>query len=132
MGSQEQITFGDFQTPTSLAAQAGRVLQLRQGSPASIVEPTCGVGNFLFEAARTFPAARSLLGADINAAYVAEASQRFAAARRQARIIQADFFQTDWAGLLAQLPEPWLVVGNPPWVCNSRQGTMAADNLPTK
>jgi hypothetical protein len=132
MNSKERIAFGDFQTPATLAAESCRVLRQRRSRPASIVEPTCGVGNFLFEASRVFSAVKSLLGADINPTYVAEAANRFRPGAHQARIIKADFFQTDWARQLAQLPEPLLVVGNPPWVCNSRQGTIRAANLPAK
>ena len=132
MNAKDRITFGDFQTPTSLAAEACRVLRQRRSQPASIVEPTCGVGNFLFEAGRVFATAKALLGADINEAYVAEAASRFDTVTQKARVIKADFFQTDWAAELAMLPEPLLVVGNPPWVCNSRQGSIGAANLPAK
>ncbi|MBP88868.1 MAG: hypothetical protein CMJ64_19505 [Planctomycetaceae bacterium] len=132
MSSKERITFGDFQTPTSLAAETCDRLRRRCLRPASIVEPTCGIGNFLFEASRTFSTANSLLGADINQSYITQTADRFDDAGRSARIIQADFFRTDWAKTLAALPEPLLVVGNPPWVCNSRQGTIGAANLPTK
>ena len=44
----------------------------------------------------------------------------------------ADFFRVRWEEVLQRLPEPTLIIGNPPWVTNSALGAMEADNLPTK
>ena len=48
------------------------------------------------------------------------------------RLIQADFFATDWKRLISELPEPILVLGNPPWVTNSQLGVLGSRNLPIK
>ena len=42
------------------------------------------------------------------------------------------FFNVDWAQLVANLPEPILVIGNPPWVTNSALGLLGSSNLPDK
>lgn len=132
MHATERITFGDFQTPSWLASEACRLLHHFQLQPATIVEPMCGIGNFLLEASTAFPDAQRLLGADVNPDYVREAKRRFVTTDQRAGIIKADFFRTDWAGKLVELPEPILIVGNPPWVCNSRQGAIDGTNLPAK
>lgn len=48
--------YGDFQTPPELASQVCRLLADRGTIPASILEPTCGIGNFLLAAVERFPA----------------------------------------------------------------------------
>lgn len=102
--------------------------------PASVLEPTCGVGNFLLAALEQFPTARRVLGVEINPDHVAElraALERSAHSGRVA-VIQDSFFHVDWAGLLRDLPEPVLVLGNPPWVTNAQLGVLGSMNLPRK
>ena len=48
------------------------------------------------------------------------------------RLIGADFFDMDWKHLIAELPEPVLLLGNPPWVTNSHLATLGSQNLPVK
>jgi len=122
------VEFGDFQTPPALAAGVCRLVAQRGFRPASVIEPTCGTGNFLLAAEHTFPDARAILGLEINADHVRSAEERTG----RARIRQADFFRIDWAALLDELPEPVLVVGNPPWVTNAGLGALGSENLPTK
>lgn len=126
--------FGDFQTPYSLARDACDVLSRLQVKPATIIEPTCGEGSFLLAALDAFSSAEQVLGRDINPAYV-DVTARLLADHPQggkARVAQADFFSTDWAGLLAACAEPILIIGNPPWVTNSGLGVLGSSNLPEK
>src|SRR5262245_19018697 len=95
---------GDWQTPPELARQLVRDLE----PPRSVLEPTCGRGAFLSAAAERFPNA-ALHGYDLSAAHLKHVPVR-AALRR------ANFFEVDWEAELDKLPEPILVLGNPPWV----------------
>ena len=45
---------------------------------------------------------------------------------------QADFFRTDWDEILAGLPGPLLVLGNPPWVTSADLTRLGGSNLPEK
>jgi hypothetical protein len=47
-------------------------------------------------------------------------------------LCQGSFFDTDWTATLESLPEPLLILGNPPWVTNSALGAAGAANLPRK
>ena len=67
------------------------------------------------------------MGFEINRAYVREAEKL-----NEASIQCEDFFHLDWPEILRDLPDPVLVVGNPPWVTNSGLGTMRGTNLPAK
>lgn len=132
MKSKQQIEFGDFQTPGDLAAEVCRVLKRRRVAPMSIVEPTCGVGQFLEAALNTFPNAVQACGMELNPVHLRKARKRIGPRASQVRLRQADFFQTNWGQILDSLPEPILVVGNPPWVCNSELGAIRGANLPKK
>jgi hypothetical protein len=128
------IEFGDFQTPLGLAGRVCATLLGQGAKPLTIVEPTCGEGNFLIAALDAFRSASRVLGFERNELYVERA--RSAVEHRgwsqRAQITQADFFATDWASLLADLPEPLLILGNPPWVTNAELGTIGSRNLPAK
>jgi hypothetical protein len=47
-------------------------------------------------------------------------------------LIEADFFKFDWSKIINSLPEPILIVGNPPWVTNSELTSLGSANLPLK
>jgi len=47
-------------------------------------------------------------------------------------LIHGDFFALDWHALLAELPDPLLVIGNPPWVTNSALAAIDSQNMPRK
>jgi hypothetical protein len=126
--------FGDFQTPPELAENICRLLADRGINPASVLEPTCGTGNFLLAALEHFPQLSTGLGFDIKEAHVA-ATEAKLAGRSSAvavKVIHESFFDLDWPPILDQLPEPILVVGNPPWVTNSALGALRSSNLPDK
>jgi len=126
--------FGDFQTPDALAAQACTLLSNRGIHPASLLEPTCGVGNFLLAAIDQFPTLTTGLGVDINDDYVLRVIQRLCSRSYadKVKVLQESFFNVDWVDILRDLPEPILVVGNPPWVTNSMLGALGSSNLPKK
>ncbi|CAG0903850.1 unnamed protein product [Cyprideis torosa] len=92
--------------------------------PKTIIEPTCGVGAFLLAAADAYPDAERVVGLEIESEYLntlrSEVANRADAGRFE--LIEADFFKTDWAKLLGALPEPILIVGNPPWVTSADIG----------
>ena len=129
-----KIEFGDFQTPQDLAEEVCAVIAQSGFSPRSIVEPTCGVGAFLNAAVNLFPSATHFLGVDRNAEYVrlARAALNREHDNRTVEILHSDFFDTNWSHLIARLPKPILVLGNPPWVTNATQGAIGGTNLPQK
>ncbi|MEZ5252232.1 MAG: hypothetical protein R2689_00055 [Microthrixaceae bacterium] len=114
--------WGDFQTPVELAHAVLRVLG---GEWDRVLEPTCGVGNFLTAAAAAGIPER--VGIEVQAAYCDQARST------GATIITASIFDTDLARDV-----PWtrsgslLVVGNPPWITSSQLGSLGSANLPAK
>jgi hypothetical protein len=133
-GSIKVDEFGDFQTPVPLATQICRLLANRGEVPASVVEPTCGIGTFLLAALERFPGLQSAIGVEIKRNYVDILKNKLSRCDHATKVevVQESFFNVDWASILSDLPEPILVIGNPPWVTNSALGVLGSSNLPKK
>ncbi len=126
--------FGDFQTPLQLAHGVCSLLAKRGVAPTSVLEPTCGEGNFLVAALRAFPEIKNAVGMDINPGHIdrAQAAMQAVAGNCAVEIRRENFFSADWGRVIDSLPEPLLVIGNPPWVTNSALGCLGASNAPEK
>ena len=126
--------FGDFQTPTNLANTICGLLYKEGMRPHSIVEPTCGKGNLLLSALDRFPSATKAIGIDISHEHVERTRNRLTTRSYSDRalVLQDDFFDIEWGKLLNGLPDPILVIGNPPWVTSSELATLNSTNLPKK
>ena len=131
---KEKAEFGDFQTPLDLAVDIAAHIRSLGFEPKSILEPTCGKGNILQAACEEFPNAEKGLGVEISAEYFDLATSRFFVPRGgpEVRIIKGNFFDANWPEHLADLADPLLVIGNPPWVTNSELGLIGSENLPVK
>jgi hypothetical protein len=124
--------FGDFQTPPELAHAATHVLCRLGVHPRSILEPTCGRGEFLAAVSVSFPEAGKIIGIDINRDHLSVARTRVASSDRRIELRQGDFFKLDWRDIVTRAGAPWLIVGNPPWVTSADLGAIESDNLPEK
>src|SRR3989338_6255468 len=126
----KKIEYGDFQTPRDLARQVCILLKNRNYTPKSLIEPTCGIGSFFLEALDNFPSIEIGHAFDIEKEYVEILTKEKKTSSH--KVEMADFFVKDWEVELNKLPEPILVIGNPPWVTNSQLGQLQSKNLPTK
>jgi len=126
--------FGDFQTPLALAKTASSLVSHLGFVPQSILEPTCGRGAFLLAAAASFPEAKCFVGVEINKEHLAYCRRQTAGTSYEdrMRLLHGDFFSLGWESVLAELPEPLLIIGNPPWVTSSELGLLGSQNLPEK
>ncbi|HVC44456.1 MAG TPA: hypothetical protein VND20_06520 [Candidatus Binataceae bacterium] len=126
------VEFGDFQTPTALAIAAIQVLRRLRIRPRSILEPTCGAGAFVAAAAAGFPEAASIIGIEINRNHLAAAKDTVDRRDRRIELREGNFFKLDWENVVSKTGEPWLIVGNPPWVTSANLGAIESANLPEK
>ncbi len=126
--------FGDFQTPDELATQVATVLKQLGINPASIIEPTCGKGSLLISAIKAYPRAEKYIGADINNAHLNKLRERIITEELDVDvdILYTNFFDTNWNKILSTLPQPILIIGNPPWVTSSELSVLQSSNLPEK
>ena len=123
MSGNEKREFGDYQTPRDFCEQVCDYL-LSSGiidTPNAILEPTCGIGNFLQAASQKF-SCKNVFGVEINEQYVAEAKQ----AAPTAKIINNNIFDFDARTICEE--DDILIIGNPPWATNSNLNY----NLPKK
>lgn len=98
-----------------------------------MLEPTCGLGSFV-EASLTAFREAAVVACDINAGYVQKtaALEKLPLAEARLTCDVANFFTKDWSAALSSLPEPILIVGNPPWVTASGLGALGSSNVPEK
>lgn len=123
MSGNVKREFGDYQTPVDFCDQVCDYLVSSGivGEPYAILEPTCGIGNFLQSASKKFPC-KHVFGVEINAEYVDEARQSAPAAT----VINTNIFDFDARAMCKE--DDILVIGNPPWATNSNLNY----NLPKK
>ena len=118
--------FGDYQTPIDFAEKVCLYLKEKKGiAPTAILEPTCGIGNFL-KSSLVFGAGE-IVGIEINPEYCALCRENVTDER--IRVLNENFFGTDTRSLF-QNSQNCLVIGNPPWVTNSTLSSMESTNLP--
>ncbi len=126
--SHKKIEYGDFQTPVELSEILCELLRNKDFDFGGIIEPTCGVGNFLNSAIQSYPEATAI-GVEINSEYSKIAKNNL---QSRAQIHTNDFFTTDWESIINSITGNILVIGNPPWVTNSQVGSISGSNLPAK
>lgn len=115
--------YGDYQTPIDFCKQVCDYLINHDivDVPKAILEPTCGIGNFLRVASEKF-FCNKIFGVEINEQYVNEAKN----SAPMANVINSNIFDFD-ARVMCQ-EDDVLVIGNPPWATNSNLNY----NLPNK
>src|SRR3989344_5635766 len=128
--SKNKIEFGDFQTPPELASRICDLIKERGIIPSSLIEPTCGIGSFVFSALEHFPSIKKGVALDINPSYTAVVRKNIE--KNKIEVKTEDFLQFNWNKYIADLPEPILVIGNPPWVTNSQISSIEGKNIPSK
>lgn len=126
--------FGDFQTPSQLAEQTAKAIKNVGFAPRSVFEPTCGRGSFIRAALSQFTSTERILGVEIDPAMLHDASVSLNGTdfNTQVDLVIGDIFELDWDAAFAGLPDPLLILGNPPWVTNSGMGLINGRNLPKK
>lgn len=120
--------FGDYQTPQDFSLRVCEYLKnTKHISPTAIVEPTCGVGNFL-KSSLIFDA-NEIYGIEINPEYCALCEAEIS--DKRVKVINKDFFGCSLKSLIRNDSQV-LIVGNPPWVTNSELSQLGSSNLPVK
>lgn len=133
LSSRLKLEYGDFQTPLDLAKKVCHKLRQLDVNPDLIVEPTCGIGNFIQAAALSFRSAQKVIGVEVNQNYLQEViNNKQIAEDERIQILEGNFFEFDWSSVIDQSSKKILIIGNFPWVTNSQQGIISGKNLPQK
>lgn len=137
----DRAEYGDFQTNKDLAKKVTLFLDKKTVNPQIVIEPTCGKGNFIVASLSTFSNIENVFGIEIYKPYVWETKFNIIEfylknpqeKKPQISIIHCDVFDYDFKSLAKQFSEKEiLVIGNPPWVTNSKLGSLNSSNLPKK
>ena len=140
---EDRVSYGDWQTPIALAEKVCAIHLSKYGSPDIVIEPTCGLGAFVFSALIKFQNIKEIHAIEINRQYTIELKLRLLLdalntplqSRPDIYIYNANFFEFNFAPIIEKCKQmSWnmAVIGNPPWVTNSRQGKNNSLNVPSK
>jgi hypothetical protein len=133
--------YGDFQTNLDLANQVTLYLAAKGISPEIVLEPTCGKGNFIIASLHNFKNIKSIFGVEIYKPYVWEAKfniinyylEKPNSIKPNITITHCNVFDFNFKSIAKEYAKNnILVIGNPPWVTNSKLGSLNSDNLPQK
>jgi len=137
----DRAEYGDFQTNIDLAKKISKFLSDKNISPEIVIEPTCGKGNFIIASLSCFKTIKKLLGIEIFKPYVWETKFNILDfflsnpdnQKPEISIIHSSIFDFDFKYIIKQFPvDNLLIIGNPPWVTNSKLGSLNSQNLPKK
>lgn len=137
----DRTEYGDFQTNISLANKVVRHLVKKNISPEIVIEPTCGKGTFIIASLCNFSTVKRVFGIEIHKPYVWET--KFSILdfflsnpnynKPEITITHGSVFDFDFRSISNKFPaEKILIIGNPPWVTNSKLGSLNSVNLPKK
>ena len=138
---RDRTEYGDFQTNSDLANKVTSHLILKNISPEIVIEPTCGKGNFIIASIRNFKNIKNVFGVEIFKPYVWETKfnvidfflTNSTANKPEISITHCNVFDFDFEKIAKQYStKEILVIGNPPWVTNSKLGSLNSTNLPKK
>src|SRR5690606_7779200 len=110
-------------------------------NPEIIIEPTCGKGNFIVSTLRYFTGIKEIIGIEIYKPYVWECKFNIiefylttnSVNKPDITIVHSSIFDFDFTSLAERISNrELLIIGNPPWVTNSKLGSINSTNLPQK
>jgi len=137
----DRAEYGDFQTNIHLAKSVAVFLKEKKINPKIIIEPTFGKGNFIIASLEAFPNAEKIIGVEIYKPYVWETKFNIIQfyidnPRDKKPVIEINHFNVfdfDFKSIaIEHSKDETLIVGNPPWITNSKLSSLESDNLPVK
>lgn len=137
----DRTEYGDFQTNTDLANKVALLLTTKNVSPEIVIEPTCGKGNFIVASLKRFDSVKKVFGIEIYKPYVWESKFNIidfylnnpTENKPEILIIHSSVFHFDFKTIAKENgTKEILIIGNPPWVTNSKLGSLNSSNLPKK
>ncbi len=125
---------GDFQTPIALIEAILECLQINGKKYPRVFEPACGQGNFIQGLINLKEPPLEIQGTEIQKHYIQNLQTRFQTNKSTLiKVKHAKLFDLDLKkDLHWKTKGSLLVIGNPPWITNSKLGTLESQNLPQK
>jgi hypothetical protein len=141
LNEPDRAEYGDFQTNRTLSDAVCNLLSTQNTSPEVILEPSCGKGTFILSCLNIFEHLKFIYGVEIYKPYVWET--KFAVLDHflnnekssvpEINIYHFNVFDFSFKEISSKHKnQNILVIGNPPWVTNSKLSSLGSDNLPSK
>lgn len=131
-----QLERGDYQTPSEFAKVVCEYIKLYRGcNPNTIIEPTCGLGNFIDASIDVFENIENIYGIEIDKSYYNETLGRFKDKKQKnIKLFNENIFKFNFDIIKNSIDDEKeiLIIGNPPWVTNSQLESINSINLPSK
>lgn len=140
INSDTKEAYGDWQTNEDLAHSICAFIKDTGFNPDVVIEPTCGKGAFIKAALDVFDSVSVIYGVEIYNPYLEllkndllERSLKFGRSKATIILENANVFDYDFSKISKKHKDQTiLVLGNPPWVTNSKLSSINSLNLPTK
>lgn len=141
VNEHDKIEYGDFQTNITLALNVVSNITESDITPDVIIEPTCGVGNFIIASLEKFEKLKYIYAVEINEDYIWQTKFNILdffinnpnKRPPQISITHQSVFDYDFDSIATKhYSNNILILGNPPWVTNSKLGALKSSNLPDK
>ncbi|QEE15512.2 hypothetical protein DSAG12_01338 [Promethearchaeum syntrophicum] len=133
---------GDFQTPLDFSLKICLYLQKKDCNPEILMEPTCGEGNFIISALRTFSKLKIIYCVDIQPKYEwifklniikLKSELNFQA---EINFYRFNIFSSEYLDIFKKIEKnskkELLIIGNPPWITNTELSKLDSSNAPKK
>lgn len=136
--NEKKGEYGDWQTNLPFAISVCEQIKAQGIQPQVIVEPTCGQGNFIIAALLTFDTIEDVHGIELYKPYLdvlREKLQKFGKSLENINIhlYHENIFDFDFRQITEYVNgRVVLLIGNPPWVTNSKLSEIGSNNLPVK
>jgi len=139
--NSEKIEYGDFQTNSELTDRIVKILVDKDVSPQIVIEPTVGKGNFIVSALKYFEKVEKVFAIEIYKPYLWRCKLAIIEfylhnereSKPEIHLIHDSVFSVDFDKIANKCSQKeFLILGNPPWVTNSKLGMLNAKNLPVK
>lgn len=133
--------FGDWQTNMDLAISVCQLIKDNGIFPETLVEPTCGQGNFILAALTVFSESLTeIYGIEIYKPYIIQLKYKILEyflnnpdrPKPLIHIFNENIFDFPLKKIKSKNNARTLILGNPPWVTNSKLGGLKSNNLPKK
>lgn len=136
--NQERDKYGDWQTNLQLAISICEHIKSQGIRPQVIIEPTCGQGNFIIAALLTFDTIQEIYGIEIYEPYIEILRKNLQKVEKpldhiNIYLYHENIFEFNFRPIAERVKgKNVLVLGNPPWVTNSKLSEIGGNNLPLK
>ena len=129
--------YGDYQTPSFFADEICiYIKRYFQVNPNVIIEPSFGIGNFINSAINSFDEVEKIFGIEINTQYFDTAQENYLnnILNVEKHFYNENIFKFDFNEIKSKLDknDRLLILGNPPWVTNTKLSELNSSNLPIK